>query len=391
VGVLFVTLASSVLIAWSQEDLAQTEQEAAEALEHATAREREAAERYAEATEALPEAEARLAAARQEVDRAEAFLESAAEEEQSAAEGRDQAALRFERSQVEIARAEDRIDTIAASAYQHSGIYTFSAVLSATGPQDVIARLGLVDRVAATERHALAEWTAAQARAGVARDEADHARQRAERARLAAQEALDAARAARRAAEEAANEVTGLIEARAGALAVAEEEREKAEAELARVEEELRAREAANRDTAPVLASGTTLRMPVDATLTSGYGIRIDPITGAERLHAGVDFAAPGGAPIWAAADGTVIQAGWITGYGNFTCVSHGTYEGQGLSTCYAHQSEILVSDGRAVQAGETIGRVGSTGNSTGNHLHFEVRLDGSPTDPLPWLPDCLC
>jgi murein DD-endopeptidase MepM/ murein hydrolase activator NlpD len=131
--------------------------------------------------------------------------------------------------------------------------------------------------------------------------------------------------------------------------------------------------------------------MPVDGVKTSDYGIRIDPVTGAERLHAGVDFAAPGGTPIWAAAAGTVIQAGWADGYGNFTCVSHGTYEGQGMSTCYAHQSEIQVGAGEAVDAGETIGLVGTTGNSTGNHLHFEVRLDGSPVDPLPWLPDCLC
>jgi murein DD-endopeptidase MepM/ murein hydrolase activator NlpD len=237
----------------------------------------------------------------------------------------------------------------------------------------------------------MAELTAAQAGAGVARDEADAARQRAEDTRTAAQQALADARSAERTAEQSAEEVAALVDARAEALAVAEQERERAEAELARVEERLRQWEQENLDPGGELAAGTRLRMPVAGELTSGYGLRIHPITGAEQLHAGVDFAAPAGTPIWAAAAGTVIQAGWSSGYGNFTCLSHGRSDGAGLSTCYAHQSEILVAGGQPVAAGEVIGRVGSTGNSTGNHLHFEVRLDGSPTDPLPWLPECLC
>ena len=390
-GTLPVTLLPGVAGADSHEELTHAEDDAVHALEHATARERAAAERYAEATEQLPEAEARLSEARRKIDDAAAVMAAAAAEEQAAAEDRAAAEARQEGLQVELERAEDRIRALATATYQGSGMYTVTAVLSATGPQDVINRLGLVDRVAAGEREAMRELAAAQARAGVAREEADQARQRAEDARLAAQGALDAARAAEREAEQAADEVAELVAARAEALVVAEEEREKAEAELARIADELREWEEANRDTAQQLPSGSQLRMPVDGVLTSYYGTRLDPITGEERLHSGVDFAAPGGTPIWAAAAGTVIQAGWNSGYGYFTCLSHGTYEGQGLSTCYAHQSSILVSSGQSVAAGAVIGRVGSTGRSTGDHLHFEVRLAGSPTDPLPWLPDCLC
>lgn len=388
---LLVTLPSSVSGAQSQDELEKAEQDAAEALEHATEREREAAKRYAEATEALPKARARLKAARAEVEEAQARVDSAAEQERSAEAELDRATHQHEQLQVEVARAEEQIDTVAATAYKSGGLYSASALLSATGPQDLIGRLGLVDRVAANQRDALAELTAAQTRAGVARDEADAAWQQAEAARQAAQQALEDARAARRAAAQAADEVAALVDTRTEALEVAEQERERAEAELARVEQELREWEEANRDTSPELPSGTTLRMPVDGVKTSDYGMRVNPITGEERLHAGVDLAAASGTPIWAATGGTVIQAGWSSGYGNFTCLSHGTYEGQGLSTCYAHQSEILVSGGQSVQAGAVIGRVGSTGNSTGPHLHFEVRRDGSPTDPLPWLPDCLC
>jgi murein DD-endopeptidase MepM/ murein hydrolase activator NlpD len=108
-------------------------------------------------------------------------------------------------------------------------------------------------------------------------------------------------------------------------------------------------------------------------------------------MHSGVDIAAGGGAPVYAAASGVVVWAGWNGGYGNFTCLSHGTSSGRGLSTCYAHQARVLVRPGQVVARGEVIGRVGTTGASTGTHLHFEVRLDGTPTDPLRWLPSCLC
>lgn len=85
------------------------------------------------------------------------------------------------------------------------------------------------------------------------------------------------------------------------------------------------------------------------------------------------------------------MRAGWNGGYGNYTCVYHGTYQGKGFATCYAHQSAILVKAGQQVRQGDVIGRVGTTGASTGNHLHFEVRLDGTPVNPVPWLPACLC
>ncbi|GAA0919531.1 hypothetical protein GCM10009558_030650 [Virgisporangium aurantiacum] len=80
-----------------------------------------------------------------------------------------------------------------------------------------------------------------------------------------------------------------------------------------------------------------------------------------------------------------------VSGSGNYTCVYHGRYQGDAISTCYAHQSQILVHPGQQVRRGQLIGRVGSTGTSTGPHLHFEVRLDGNPVDPARWLPSCLC
>lgn len=122
-----------------------------------------------------------------------------------------------------------------------------------------------------------------------------------------------------------------------------------------------------------------TFSAPVDgATRTSGFGNRTNPVTGSYRLHAGVDYAAATGTPIKAATDGTVTEAGWTSGYGNYTCISHA----DGLSSCYAHQSAIGVSVGQTVARGELIGKVGNTGNSTGPHLHFEARKNGTPVDP---------
>ncbi|MEV4654415.1 M23 family metallopeptidase [Micromonospora sp. NPDC049301] len=131
---------------------------------------------------------------------------------------------------------------------------------------------------------------------------------------------------------------------------------------------------------------GGRLGRPLSGRLTSKYGTRFDPYYHVWQLHSGVDLAAPTGTPILAAADGRVSRAGWYGGYGNYTCIDHGRADGQRLSTCYGHQSKLLVSRGQRVRAGQVIGLVGSTGASTGPHLHFEVRLGGRPVDPLPWI-----
>jgi murein DD-endopeptidase MepM/ murein hydrolase activator NlpD len=131
---------------------------------------------------------------------------------------------------------------------------------------------------------------------------------------------------------------------------------------------------------------GGKLRQPVRGPITSTFGNRFDPYYHVWQLHAGVDFGAPAGTEIVAAAAGRVTQAGWSGGYGNYTCIDHGQVDGQRLSTCYGHQQKILVSPGQQVSVGQVIGQVGSTGASTGPHLHFEVRLGGRPVDPMPWI-----
>jgi len=115
---------------------------------------------------------------------------------------------------------------------------------------------------------------------------------------------------------------------------------------------------------------------PVSGPVVSPFGMRWG------RLHAGIDIAVPSGTPIHAAASGRVVLAGWVGGYGNYTCIDHGG----GIATCYAHQSSFAVSTGQSVSQGQVIGYSDCTGHCFGPHLHFEVRVNGSPVDPLGYL-----
>ncbi|HEY5387800.1 MAG TPA: peptidoglycan DD-metalloendopeptidase family protein [Thermoleophilia bacterium] len=125
-----------------------------------------------------------------------------------------------------------------------------------------------------------------------------------------------------------------------------------------------------------------TMMWPVSGPITSPFGYRIHPILGYRKLHTGIDFGVGYGTPIHASDSGTVIYATWMSGYGNVIIIDHG----RGISTLYAHQSSLAVGYGTRVTRGQVVGYVGSTGFSTGPHLHFEVRVNGNPVDPMGYL-----
>lgn len=124
------------------------------------------------------------------------------------------------------------------------------------------------------------------------------------------------------------------------------------------------------------------MMLPLLAEITSSFGWRTHPILGYQKFHAGMDFGADYGSMIRAADSGLVLYAGWYGGYGNAVIIDHGN----GLTTLYGHSSEVYVAEGQTVQRGQPIAAVGSTGLSTGPHLHFEVRRDGEPVDPAQYL-----
>ena len=119
-----------------------------------------------------------------------------------------------------------------------------------------------------------------------------------------------------------------------------------------------------------------------DTNFTSGYGVRSDPFRGRSAMHAGVDLAGPVGTPIYATADGIVARSGRAGAYGNLVEINHG----QGIQTRYGHMSRLIARAGQRVKRGDVIGLMGSTGRSTGSHLHYEVRIDGKAVNPIPFM-----
>jgi murein DD-endopeptidase MepM/ murein hydrolase activator NlpD len=128
--------------------------------------------------------------------------------------------------------------------------------------------------------------------------------------------------------------------------------------------------------------SSTPSIWPVHGWVTSDFGGRINPITGMPKFHEGIDIAAPYGSPIYAPSDGMISFSGYKGGYGNALVLDHG----YGVSTLYGHTSTILVKEGEKVRRGQLIALVGSTGAATGPHLHYEVHVDGVPTDPMKFI-----
>ena len=343
--------------------------------------------------------EARVSDARREVDAAEA--EAARLEDELA------------RTEADVERLRFFNDTATTEIYTGFGTSELSA-LHEGDPTDSERRKALLEAVNGNEADVVDQLRGAQARLDRQRQEVADSLEEARRRRAEADQRLaelDQARSAEQSklaalqvrVQEYRSEVDALAaqEDELTAIIAAADAQRAAEAAAAdqRAAEQAAARRAAERAASPSSSSapsstagassssssssgattpapapsGGGLVWPCNGTVTSGFGQRWG------RLHAGLDISAPTGTPIMAAASGTVIFAGVQSGYGNIVLVDHGN----GLVTAYAHQSRIATSNGAAVSAGQVIGYVGSTGRSTGPHLHFETRVNGSARDPM--------
>ncbi len=194
------------------------------------------------------------------------------------------------------------------------------------------------------------------------------------RLELEAEEALLAAKQAEVQAD--ADEAAALVASINSDIAEIEGEISQLERDAQRIQDEINRRSQGGGSNPGILS------WPLGGSVSSGFGYRIHPITGTRKLHTGIDMGAGSGTPISAAGSGTVILASWYGGYGNTIVIDHGG----GLTTLYAHQSGFAVSEGQSVSTGQTVGYVGSTGFSTGPHLHFETREWGTPVDPMKYL-----
>ena len=226
------------------------------------------------------------------------------------------------------------------------------------------------------------------------REELGHRRRDAARAEAAAADAREQASQRREAVAAARDAIVDLRDQAASVAATRTEVLERVRARRSTYEAELAAIDAVSSSIAGVLGARQAGQVPVDAVpgmlriplrgarLTSPFGLRVHPIYGTVRLHTGLDLAAPLGTPVKAAADAVVVSAAAHGGYGLAVVLDHGG----ALATLYGHLSRLDVQPGDVVRRGDRIGLVGSTGASTGPHLHFEVRVSGSPVDPTPYL-----
>ncbi len=188
---------------------------------------------------------------------------------------------------------------------------------------------------------------------------------------------------AKEATAPASTQITSAVERAESAASVADEEFGELFASWEALDDGGRITASGEIAAAPRISVSVPSRMPVEGVrLTSGYGMRNHPILRQRRQHNGVDLAAAQGTPVYATADGRVGRAEWFGSYGNYVQLEHGA----DLQTRYAHLSSYTVQEGETVRKGDLIGYIGSTGRSTGPHLHYEVRVDGEPVDPIPYM-----
>jgi murein DD-endopeptidase MepM/ murein hydrolase activator NlpD len=277
----------------------------------------------------------------------------------------------------------DRLERRVRELYMTDGPDVLSFVLGTASFTDLLDNLELLGRIgrrdeeiAARVKHARDGVADARRRTQVARVEAvrvEAAAASATNEQRGLVERLVASRDALTAAEaEKRSTLASIREDRSAVLA----EIEDLEAQSAELAARIRAAQQASESSAVYVSGSGVLSWPVSGSVTSGFGYRWG------RMHEGVDIAVGQGTAVQAAGAGTVIYAGLLGGYGNLAVVDHGN----GLSTAYAHNSSLVSAVGQSVAAGEVIAYSGSTGHSTGPHVHFEVRLNGDAVDPLGYL-----
>jgi murein DD-endopeptidase MepM/ murein hydrolase activator NlpD len=368
----------------------------------------ESSEAMVRAAADLRLAEAALPGAQQTAAHARELLATAQRRQAEAARARAEAQVRLllttqqaEESAAAVEEQRDRIGRIARAAYQGGGsLGEVSMLLEARSPADFAERLVALQTVVSSQRSVLSELETVEASYGSRAHDLEQVRDALAAADEQAQRELRTIARLETRAREAEERVGQLVAAREAALAAARAAQAADDAAHARretVSSELQAELAARaqqelgtagrRDGATVPARRGALAWPVQGRVSSPFGMRVHPITGAYKLHTGIDVSAPCGTPIRAARDGVVVAAGWNSAYGWRTVVSHGAVDGVLLTTTYNHQERLGVAVGDRLGTGQVLGEVGSTGYSTGCHLHLELFVNSSLVDPAPWLP----
>ncbi len=360
--------------------------------------------KVAQATKDVIDARDKLPAARANLEEALSQQEQTQAADQVATQELDQATQevlvaerRLAQLEARLTELESNVGDFARQAYQMGPFAEVEMVLDAQDPSDFTERLQAIRTVSASNNAQLDEMSSNRADMAYTEQRLTALRQVAQEKKEAAEARLAEAREAAEGARAAKEIVDGLIAQQEAALHTAQENRADVKQQYAdlakeqeRIQQEIAAAAARLQSSTGVktngdvnaIDSGTQWYFPLPGyVIGSDAGWRMHPILHYVRCHAGADIGAPSGAPIHAVDNGTVIMASWNGGYGNFTVIDHGN----GLTSGYGHQSAINVSVGEHVKRGQIIGAVGTTGLSTGPHLHFEARINGMPYSPKGW------
>lgn len=347
----------------------------------------------------LATARDRLAAARGEVAAAEVIDERTQAELDEARQRLEEARLALHSGALLVVRQRSRVAALAVDQFEGDNLelLELSAVLDGDSPLELGNRMAAVGDLLNQGAASLDRLKATRVLLSVQEERVAMAKQLVAERRAAAAANLARTQAAKDRAAEAKRDVARLVDSRTRAqqaaraavreerhrLAALREERERIRKLLAE-----RARRALLRSTAESDAGPSSgyLELPVDGPITSSYGLRMHPILNVLRMHDGTDFGAACGTPVHAAAAGVVFAAYYDAGYGNRLIIDNGVVRGVNVSTSYNHLSRTVVSAGERVERGEVVGYVGSTGYSTGCHLHFSVYENGRTVDPVTWL-----
>jgi murein DD-endopeptidase MepM/ murein hydrolase activator NlpD len=346
----------------------------------------------ARASEALQRIAVQLPAARRRQAQAEARLASGrATHTELVARARGARAV-LAAAERAVAQAEDKVHEsaeeiagVVRAAYIGGPLSNVAAMLDAESPTDLAERNMTIQAITGHQATALAAHRRTRAELAAQRATLAERRTVAEQRERDAAAALDRISALAAEAGAARRSVERQVAAQAYARRVAERERSADLARYLALQAESRKlaaliRALQSRGTGKVGRGG--LLWPTRGPITSGFGYRTHPIYGTRRMHAGIDIGAPSGQAIVAARAGVVVHAGPMGTYGNLVVIDHGN----GLATAYGHNTSVTVGYGQTVAQGQLIAYSGSTGHSTGPHVHFEVRVNGSPVDPLGYL-----
>ncbi len=317
-----------------------------------------------------------LAQLEKKIDRTEAQLDRARKDLAAARERLAATEKELARADRAVLRRSDYLGRRVRAIYEHGTVTYLDVLLAANSFTDFITRLDNLQRIVAADVLTFRRVTDYRNQVVALKARQEEEKAQVENLVQEVQGTIVRLEQDRAAKEEYRQALLSDIEALRKAYDELERQSQRITAELQRLEKELADR---LHRTGAVL-----LQKPLDGILriTSPFGKRYHPILRQWRMHTGVDYAAQSGTPVKAAESGVVTHAGWLGGYGKAVIIMHG----KGVSTLYAHLSQIEVADRANVERGQVIGRVGSTGLSTGPHLHFEVRIDGEPQNPPDYL-----